>query len=372
MSAPVQVSGVLDVTAKGFGFLRSAARGFAADPTDPYVGQNLIRKYSIKTGMFIEGSGGRKNGNQPNVAVESIQTVDGHPPATVAARQPFTKLTVIDPCEKLTLETGREPLTTRVIDLFTPIGKGQRALIVSPPKAGKTTLLEHIAQGIKANHPTVHVMVFLIDERPEEVTQFRRMVGGEVVATSFDAPLNEQLRLSELTLQRVTRLVEAGHDVALIVDSLTRMGRAFNKATATKGKTLSGGVAAEALQFPRKFFGAARKIEHGGSLTIIATCLIDTGSRMDEVIFQEFKGTGNTEIVLDRSLAEERVYPAVNLGLSGTRKEEKLQTPADLRKIWTLARALAKDKGFQKYKAMLDRMTQTNSNKDFLAAVPEM
>jgi transcription termination factor Rho len=364
------VSGVLDVTDKGFGFLRSLDRGLSINPEDPYVGQNIIRKFRLQQGMFIEGKGAKKSDKQSNLAIEQVDLVDGLTVEESMKRRPFNRLTVIDPTERLTLETGRTPLTTRVIDLFAPIGKGQRALMVSPPKAGKTTFLEHIAKAIRTNSPDVHTIIFLIDERPEEVTHFRRAVGGEVVATSFDAPLSEQIRVSELMLERVQRLVEADIDVVLIVDSLTRLGRAFNKATDGKGKTLSGGVAASALEFPRKFFGAARNIENGGSLTIIATCLVDTGSRMDEVIFQEFKGTGNTELVLDRQLSEERIYPAVNLGQSGTRKEEKLQTEGDLRKIWTLARAMAGDKHFQKYKAMLERMEQFESNAAFLDTIP--
>ena len=365
------VSGVLDITDKGYGFLRSMSNGFAVAPSDPYVGQNIIRKHSFKKGMFIEGIGARKSAKQPNLALEKILTVDGLPLSSINRRTPFSKLPVIDPSEKLILETGTMPLTTRIMDIFTPIGKGQRALIVSPPKAGKTTFLGDVARGVMKNNPEVHVIVFLIDERPEEVTEFKRTIGGEILATSFDAPLNDQIRLAELAFERVTRLVEAGQDVLLIVDSLTRLGRAFNKATETKGKTLSGGVASSALQFPRKFFGAARNIEGGGSLTIVATCLVDTGSRMDEVIFQEFKGTGNTEIVLDRNLAEERVFPAVNLSQSGTRKEEKLQTQRDLTKIWTLLRALARDKGYQKYKIMLEKMTSFKSNAEFLASIPD-
>lgn len=364
------VSGVIDITDKGYGFLRSIERGYAIDPMDPYVGQGIVRRFRLLPGMFIEGMGARKSQKQANLALEKIKTIDGLTPEESMRRRPFGKLTVIDPSEKLKLETGKTPLTTRVIDMFAPIGKGQRALMVSPPKAGKTTFLEDISLGIKTNHPEVKLIAFLIDERPEEVTQFKRKVGGEIIATSFDAPLSDQIRSSELVLQRVMRLVEAGHDVALIVDSITRLGRAWNKATDTKGKTLSGGVAASALEFPRKFFGAARNIENGGSLTIIATCLVDTGSKMDEVIFQEFKGTGNTEVVLDRNLAEERVFPAINLGQTGTRKEEKLQNPEDLRKIWTLLRVMGSDKGFVKYKAMLEKMLEAPSNADFLATIP--
>ncbi|HEB72350.1 MAG TPA: transcription termination factor Rho [Nitrospirae bacterium] len=372
MASPRPVSGVLDVNSKGFGFLRSAESGYSIDPADTYVGQNLIRKHFLATGMFIEGLGVKKNSRQANLAIDKIEKIDGMPINSASRHTPFSKLTVIDPCEKMILETGAEPMTTRLLDMFVPIGKGQRVLLVSPPKAGKTMFLEDIAKGVKKNHPDIHLIIFLIDERPEEVTQFKRNVGGEILATSFDAPLNDQIRISELALERVTRLVEAGKDVVLIVDSLTRMGRAFNKATESRGKTLSGGVGINALQFPRRFFGAARNIEDGGSLSIIATCLIDTGSRMDEVIFQEFKGTGNTEIVLDRSLAEERVFPAVNLGLSGTRKEEKLQSSKDLKKIWTLMRAMSGDRGFAKYKALLDKMGKTKSNAEFLDTIPDM
>jgi len=372
MASPKQVSGVLDVNSKGFGFLRSAESGYSIDPADTYVGQNLIRKHFLATGMFIEGRGIRKSSRQANLAIDKIEKIDGTPINKASRYTPFNKLTVIDPCEKLVLETGSQPMTTRLLDMFIPVGRGQRVLLVSPPKAGKTMFLEDIAKGVKKNHPDIHLMIFLIDERPEEVTQFKRNVGGEILATSFDAPLNDQIRLSELALERVTRLVEAGKDVVLIVDSLTRLGRAFNKATESRGKTLSGGVGVNALQFPRRFFGAARNIENGGSLSIIATCLIDTGSRMDEVIFQEFKGTGNTEIVLDRSLAEERVFPAVNLGLSGTRKEEKLQSTKDLKKIWTLMRAMSGDRGFSKYKALLDKMGKTESNAEFLDTIPDM
>lgn len=364
------VSGVLDVTEKGFGFLRSLDRAYAIDPEDTYVGQNIIRKYKLRTGMFVEGKGAKKSNKQANLAIEVVEKIDGISPENSMKRQPFNRLTVIDPIDKYTLETGPLPLTTRIIDLFAPIGRGQRALMVSPPKAGKTTFLEDIALAVKTNYESVRVIVFLIDERPEEVTQFKRGVGGEIVATSFDAPLSEQIRVSELLLDRVCRLVEVGEDVVLIVDSLTRLGRAFNKASDGRGKTLSGGVSANALEFPRKFFGAARNIENGGSLTIVATCLVDTGSRMDEVIFQEFKGTGNTELVLDRELSDQRVFPAVNLRMTGTRKEEKLQTSDDLKKIWTIVRALANDKNFDKYRVMLEKLEKAGSNKKFLDSIP--
>ncbi len=370
MSKNEPVSGVLEITDKGYGFLRSLDNSYAITPTDPYVNQSQIRKFKLGSGMFIEGEGARKNSKQPNLALENIKSIDGLSVEKSMARQQFSRLTVIDPEEKFTLETGPKPMTTRVVDIFAPIGKGQRALMVSPPKAGKTTFIEDIAKAINKNHKDAHVITFLIDERPEEVTQFKRSVGGEIVATSFDTALNEQIRTSELVLARVMRLVEAEQDIVLIVDSITRLGRAFNKATESRGKTLSGGVGSNALVFPRKFFGAARNIEHGGSLTIIATCLVDTGSRMDEVIFQEFKGTGNTEIVLERRLSDERVYPALNLSQTGTRKEEKLQSHEDLQKIWTLVRVLASDKSFAKYKAMLEKMEATESNEAFLATIP--
>ncbi|VAX15705.1 Transcription termination factor Rho [hydrothermal vent metagenome] len=364
------VFGLLDVVDKGYGFLRSQDNSYMISPDDPYVGQNIIRKNKLRTGMFIEGKGASKSSKQQNLALEKIEKIDGMTPEQSMKRIPFNRLTVIDPEDKMKLETGQTPMTTRIMDLFTPIGKGQRALMVSPPKAGKTTFLEDIANGIKKNHPETHVIIFLIDERPEEVTHFKRSVGGEVVATSFDAALNEQIHSAKLMFERVQRLVEAGRDVALIVDSITRLGRAFNKAADGKGKTMSGGVAANALEFPRKFFGAARNIENGGSLTIVATCLVDTGSRMDEVIFQEFKGTGNTEVVLERSLAEERVFPAVNLGQSGTRKEEKLHSAEELKKIWTLMRVLANDRGFKKYKVMIEKLAKTKSNSEFLDSIP--
>jgi transcription termination factor Rho len=370
MSQNSKVEGVLEVTPKGFGFLRSIEKGYSITSEDTYVGQAVIKRFNLKPGMYIVGQGSKKGGSRPNFSLDKIETVDGLSPQDVKKLEPFSRLTVIDPEEKLHMETGSYPLTTRVVDLFTPIGMGQRALIVSPPKAGKTIFIEDMAKGLKQNHSHLKLFIFLIDERPEEVTQFRREVDGEVVATSFDSPLKEQIRMSELVLNRVMRLVEAGYDVALIVDSLTRLGRAFNKASETRGKTLSGGVSADALQFPRKFFGAARNIEDGGSLTIIATCLVDTGSRMDEVIFQEFKGTGNTELVLDRSLANEKVFPAVNLRQSGTRKEEKLQSSDDLKRIWTLVKALANDRGYEKYKTMLDKMEDTESNKEFLSQIP--
>ncbi|VAX25256.1 Transcription termination factor Rho [hydrothermal vent metagenome] len=365
-----KASGVLDITDKGFGFLRSIERGYAIDPTDPYVGQHLIRKFRLLRGMFVEGAGAQKSAKQPNIALETIETIDGMSVEKSMNRTLFKKLTVVDPMDKLKLETGPTPLTTRIIDIFAPIGKGQRALMVSPPKAGKTTFIEDIAKGVRKNEKDIHLIVFLIDERPEEVTQFKRSVGGEVIATSFDAHLNDQIHTAELTFERVQRMVESGQDVLLIVDSITRLGRAFNKISESKGRTMSGGVAAGALDFPRKFFGAARNIEGGGSLTIVATCLIDTGSRMDEVIFQEFKGTGNTEIVLDRSLSDERVFPAVNLSKSGTRKEEKLQDSEDLKKIWVLMRVLSNDRGFKKYKSMLEKMRETENNAEFLAKIP--
>ncbi len=370
MSKNLSVEGVLEIIPKGFGFLRSIKSGYAITSDDTFVGQSVIKKFNLKSGMYIVGQGNKKGGKKDSYFLDKIDSIDGLAPEEAKNLNPFSSLTVIDPEEKLQMETGSSPLTTRVVDLFTPIGMGQRALIVSPPRAGKTIFIEDMAKGLKQNHPGLKLFVFLIDERPEEVTQFRRQVKGEVVATSFDAPLKDQIRMSELLLERVMRLVEAGHDVALIVDSLTRLGRAFNKASESKGKTLSGGVSANALQFPRKFFGAARNIEDGGSLTMIATCLVDTGSRMDEVIFQEFKGTGNTELVLDRTLANEKVFPAVNLKQSGTRKEEKLQERDDLKRIWTLVRAMANDRDYEKYKIMLDKMGSTESNREFLSQIP--
>ncbi|MBI5178365.1 MAG: transcription termination factor Rho [Nitrospinae bacterium] len=364
------VSGILEIVQKGYGFLRAIENGFRIMPTDPYISPKLVHAMRLKTGMEIVGTG-RALKNQPNISIEKIISIDGQDPQETSRRIPFHKLTAIDPNEQLELETDKQPFSTRIIDMFSPIGKGQRMLIVAPPKSGKTTIIEEISKGIKDNHPEVHVVIFLIDERPEESTHFKREVGGEVITTDFDQPVREHIRVSHIVFERCKCLVEAGKDVVLMIDSLTRMGRAFNRDFDSKGKTMSGGLASGALEFPRKFYGSARNIEGAGSLTIIASILIDTGSRMDELIFQEFKGTGNSEIVLDRMLSDLRIFPAVDFGKSGTRKEEKLITPNILRKVAMLRRAMLDDRRGERYRMFLEKLGQTKSNDELLKTIPD-
>jgi len=364
------VSGILEIVPKGYGFLRDIKDNLAISPTDPYVAPKIIHKLHLRNGMYITGSG-RKLRNQPNIAVEKIESVNGLPPDEVGHVTPFHKLTAIDPDEQLHFTTGREPVSPRVIDLFVPIGKGQRVLIVSPPKAGKTTVMEEIANGIEINHPEVHLVVFLVDERPEESTHFKRTVKGEIISTDFDRPNKEHIRVAHLVFERVKCLAEEGKDVVLIIDSLTRLGRAFNRDFDSRGKTLTGGLSSGALTFPRRFYGSARNTEEKGSLTIIASILVDTGSKMDELIFQEFKGTGNSELVLDRYLADSRIFPAVNFQQSGTRKEEKLMLPETLRKANLLRRAMMDDKRGEKYRMFLAKFRESENNEVFLDTIPD-
>lgn len=364
-------NGILEIVPKGYGFLRSLDNGFRITPQDPYLSPRLVQSFRLRTGMEITGAG-KPLKNQPNISLERIDSIDGMDPKEAAMRLPFPKLTAIDPTDQFRLETGPAPLSTRIIDMFIPIGRGQRMLIVAPPKSGKTTIIEEISMGIRANYPAAHLIVFLIDERPEESTHFKRTVGGEVVTTDFDQPVKEHIRVSYMLFERVKSLVEAGKDVVLMIDSLTRMGRAFNRDFDSRGKTMSGGISAGALEFPRKFYGSARNIEGGGSLTIIASILVDTGSRMDELIFQEFKGTGNAEIVLDRNLADSRVFPALDFQKSGTRKEEKLLDPMVLKKASLLRRALLDDRRGEKYKMFLEKFGKAKSNEEFLKTIPDM
>lgn len=366
----IPCSGILEVVPKGYGFLRDIETGLSITPTDPYLSPRLIQSLGLKTGMRVEGKG-RILKNQPNVSLDKVDLVDGDDPKLVANYLPFQSLTAIDPLERLTLETGQYPISTRLIDLLIPIGKGQRVLIVSPPKTGKTTIMEEIAHGVSQNYPEIVLMMLLVDERPEESTHFKRTVEGEVISTDFDRPLKDHIRVSHLIFERFKRLAESGKDVVVMVDSLTRMGRAFNRDVDSRGKTLSGGLASGALEFPRKFYGSARKIEEKGSLTIIASMLVDTGSRMDELIFQEFKGTGNSEIVLDRQLSNQRIFPAIDFQKSGTRKEEKLLGKEHLRKSTLLRRALLDDKRGEKYKMFLNKFSETKSNEEFLKSIPD-
>jgi len=361
----VPARGVLFIKQNGTGILVQAENGYHAVPGDPIVPRNLVEKLHLQAGLEIAGSARRAGNNLEFIGLESIEGMALEEYRD--ARRPFSELISIDPNEPFKLESEPERLTTRVLDLLAPLGKGQRCLIVAPPKAGKTTLLKDIAHGINLNHSDVVLFVLLVDERPEEVTDFRRSVArGEVVASSSDETAESHIHLAEIILERARRLVEIKKDVVILCDSITRMSRAYNNEQRGSGKILSGGIDARTMEKPRRFFGAARNAEDWGSLTIIATALVDTGSRMDEVIFQEFKGTGNTEIVLDRGLFERRIFPAMNIGQTGTRKEEKLLPPTVLPKVHTLRRALAGTDPMTAMKMLLERLQKFPSNEAFL------
>jgi len=360
--------GVLELHDRGYGFLRLADRDFRPTPNDVFVPPGLVKRHRLKMGLVLEGP------TQPDAKGRGLQLAEitricDQPPEAYAALKPFEDLTVIDPEEALWLETGPEPLTTRALDLLAPIGKGQRGLIVSPPRAGKTILLEHMAQAVHKNYPEVRLMMVLVDERPEEVTHFRRTTGAEVLASSNDQDVEQHVRLARMAFAQAKAEVEFGRDVVLFMDSLTRLGRAFNKAVPSSGRTMSGGVDIRALAEPKRMFGAARNIEGGGSLTIVATCLIETGSRMDELIFQEFKGTGNMECVLARDLAERRLYPAIDILASGTRKEERFVSAEELKKRHMIRRRLAGDKPDEAIESLLSALAAHKSNKDLLDAL---
>ena len=330
--------GVLELIPKGYGFLRDSTRNYAAQPADPYVPAPLIQKYQLREGLLLAGPiEPREKGTGPRLL--DVIELEGMAPDKYPRRN-FDELTPIDPHEHIRLETGQEPLTTRVMDLLTPIGKGQRGLIVAPPRTGKTVLLQHIAQAVATNHPEMHLIMLLIDERPEEVTEMRRTVKGEVIASSSDRDAHGHIRMAELVVERARRLAEQGKQVFVLLDSLTRLARAYNKNVGNSGRTMSGGIDIRALEMPKRLFGTARVFEEGGSLTVMGTALIETGSRMDDVIFQEFKGTGNMELVLDRKLADRRIYPAMDIAQSGTRKEERILPPDVLKQVTLLRRSL--------------------------------
>jgi transcription termination factor Rho len=359
--------GVLELNAKGFGFLRSPAKNYVPQPSDPFVPGTLIRQWRLREGVLVAGrvEAGSK-GSGPRLA--EVSTVEGQPPAQTP-RRVFDDLTPIDPHEHIRLETETERLTTRVMDLLTPIGKGQRGLIVAPPRTGKTVLLQHIAQAVAQNHPEMHLIMLLIDERPEEVTDMRRTVKGEVIASSSDRDSTAHIRTAELVVERGRRLAEEGRHVFILLDSLTRLARAYNKNTGSGGRTMSGGVDSRALEVPKRLFGTARVFEEGGSLTVIGTVLVDTGSRMDEVIFQEFKGTGNMELVLDRKLADRRIFPALDILQSGTRKEERILDPEVYQQVSLLRRSLADLKGMEATESLVQQLAKVSSNADFLAKI---
>jgi transcription termination factor Rho len=358
-------SGVLEMHPNGYGFLRTPAGNYTRQMTDPFVPGSMIEKYALREGVMISGmvQPGRK---QQGPRLKEILDVDGMPPEKYRDVKAFDVLTPINPEFWLRLETGSAPLTTRVMDLLTPLGKGQRALIVAPPRTGKTVLLQHISQGISTNFPGVKLIVLLIDERPEEVTDMRRNVDGEVVASSLDRDIESHVRLSQLVIERCKRLAEMGKDVVLLLDSITRLARAFNKWVGNTGRTMSGGVDIKALDIPKKLFATARLFEEGGSLTIVGTALIDTGSRMDELIFQEFKGTGNMELVLDRKLADRRVWPAIDISQSGTRREEKLLPPEVLHAVTLLRRTLATMHPVDAMEQLTSKLAKFKSNQDFI------
>ena len=363
----IPVAGILDVL-DNYAFLRTS--GYLPGPNDVYVSLGQVKKYGLRKGDAIIGSIRQpregENQRQKFNALVKVESVNGQTLEESGARVEFSKLTPLYPDTRLRLETDPKKVTTRIIDLVSPIGKGQRGLIVSPPKAGKTLVLQAIANAITTNNPEVHLMVVLVDERPEEVTDMQRTVKGEVIASTFDRPADDHTTVAELAIERAKRLVELGHDVVVLLDSITRLGRAYNLSAPASGRILSGGVDSSALYPPKRFFGAARNIENGGSLTIIATALVETGSKMDEVIFEEFKGTGNMELRLSRQLADKRIFPAVDINASGTRREEMLMSPQETKIIWKLRRALAGLEQQQALELVLNRLKETASNVEFL------
>ncbi|SIQ84664.1 transcription termination factor Rho [Rhizobium sp. RU20A] len=360
--------GVVEVLQDGFGFLRSANANYLPGPDDIYISPSQIRRFSLKTGDTVEGPiRGPKEGER-YFALLKVNTINFDDPEKIRHKVHFDNLTPLYPNERFKMElevpTSKD-LSARVMDLVAPLGKGQRGLIVAPPRTGKTVLLQNIAHSITANHPECYLIVLLIDERPEEVTDMQRSVKGEVVSSTFDEPATRHVQVAEMVIEKAKRLVEHGRDVVILLDSITRLGRAYNTVVPSSGKVLTGGVDANALQRPKRFFGAARNIEEGGSLTIIATALIDTGSRMDEVIFEEFKGTGNSEIVLDRKVADKRIFPAMDILKSGTRKEDLLVPRQDLQKIFVLRRILAPMGTTDAIEFLIDKLKQTKTNGDF-------
>jgi len=359
--------GVLEILPDGYGFLRSPDYNYLPGPDDIYVSPSQIRKFDLKTGDTISGQVRPPHEGEKYFALVKIEAVNFESPDEARNKILFDNLTPLYPQERLKLEISRDNISARVMDLLTPLGKGQRGLIVSPPRAGKTMLLQNVANSITANHPEVVLMVLLIDERPEEVTDMQRSVKGEVISSTFDEPAARHVQVAEMVIEKAKRLVEHKRDVVILLDSITRLARAYNTIVPPSGKVLSGGVDSNALQRPKRFFGSARNIEEGGSLTIIATALIDTGSRMDDVIFEEFKGTGNSEIILDRKLVDKRTFPAIDIQRSGTRKEELLIPKEDLTRIWVLRKVLNPLSPVEAMELLIDKLNNTKSNGEFLA-----
>jgi len=367
----ILAEGVLEILEEGYGFLRSPGYNYLPGQDDIYVSPSQIKRFDLRTGDIISGQVRPPKDNERYFALLKIETVNYEDPESAKHKTLFDNLTPLYPEEPFSLEVGAEELTTRIIDLMCPIGKGQRALITSPPKAGKTIILQKIAQSITGNHPEVKLIVLLIDERPEEVTDMKRSVNGEVVSSTFDEPAERHVQVAHMVLEKAKRLTEYGNDVVILLDSITRLARAHNAVVPHSGKILSGGVDSNALHKPKRFFGAARNIEEGGSLSIIATALIETGSRMDEVIFEEFKGTGNMELVLDRRLSDRRIFPAMDINRSSTRKEELLQDADTLNKIWILRKFLAEMNPIEAMEFLLGRLKKTKNNAKFLASMKD-
>jgi transcription termination factor Rho len=367
--------GFLDIVDEGYGFLRGES--FLPGLNDVYVSQSQIRRFGLRTGDYVTGQVRAPKDSEKYYGLLRVEAVNGLEPDAAKQRPYFESLTAIFPNQRITLETDPRNLSTRLVDLVAPIGRGQRGLIVSPPKAGKTILLKNIANGITTNYDDIHLLVALIGERPEEVTDMKRSVDGEVISSTFDEPVEDHTRVAEMALERAKRLVEGGRDVVILLDSITRLTRAYNLAMPPSGRTLTGGLDPIALYPPKRFFGAARNTEQGGSLTIIATCLIDTGSRMDEVIYEEFKGTGNMELILDRRLAERRIYPAIDIGRSSTRREELLLDDAALKQVWVVRRmvqmisANSPSGSSEATERLLDRMSRTENNDEFLSTLKQ-
>ncbi|MFC3681845.1 transcription termination factor Rho [Bacterioplanoides pacificum] len=360
--------GVLEILQDGFGFLRSASSSYLAGPDDIYVSPSQIRRFNLRKGDKIEGKIRPPKDGERYFAMLKVAKINDDKPENAKSKILFENLTPLFPDERFVLEVGNgstEDLSSRVLDLIAPIGKGQRGLIVAPPKAGKTMLLQTTAQAITRNNPEAELIVLLIDERPEEVTEMRRSVRGEVVASTFDEPPARHVQVAEMVIEKAKRLVEHKRDVVILLDSITRLARAYNTVVPSSGKVLTGGVDANALEKPKRFFGAARNVEEGGSLTIIATALVDTGSKMDEVIFEEFKGTGNQELHLDRKIAEKRIYPAINIRRSGTRREDMMFNEADLQRLWILRKLMSEMEDVQAIEFMLDKLRQTKTNDEF-------
>lgn len=360
--------GVLEILQDGFGFLRDSNSSYLAGPADIYISPSQIRRFNLRKGDSVAGKIRPPKDNERYFALLKVNTINGDKPESTKNKVLFENLTPLFPQQRLMLEAGNgstEDLSSRVLDLIAPIGKGQRGLIVAPPKAGKTILLQNIAQAITRNNPECDLIVLLIDERPEEVTEMQRSVRGEVVASTFDEPASRHVQVAEMVIEKAKRLVEHKHDVVILLDSITRLARAYNTVIPSSGKVLTGGVDANALEKPKRFFGAARNLEEGGSLTIIATALVDTGSKMDEVIYEEFKGTGNQELHLDRKVAEKRTYPAINIRRSGTRREDMMFDEQSLQRLWILRRLLMEMEDLQSIEFLLDKLRKTKTNDEF-------